>query len=89
MPRRPQPKNPWARWALDTLERGLRAYASAWTAIYAGGQITGFWDASFSESLQGSLFALFVSAMFSLAGKRWGAEDSASFLPERADPPQP
>ncbi len=85
---RPQPANPWARWALDTLERGARAYASAWTAIYAGGMITGFWSASFTESLIGALFALFVSAMFSLAGKKSGAADSASFLPADTDPPQ-
>lgn len=86
---RPQPSNPWARWALDTLERGLRSYAGAWTAIYlAGDQILGFWSASFSESLIAAGFATFVSAMFSLAGKRRGAEDSASFLPASVDPPQ-
>jgi len=87
---RPEPQNPWARWALDTLERAARAYAGAWVAIYlAGDQILGFWDATFSESLQAAAFATFVSGMFSLAGKGRGAEDSASFLPAHTDPPQP
>jgi hypothetical protein len=87
---RPEPRNPWARWALDTLERGARSYASAWVAIYlAGDQILGFWNATFGESLMAAAFATFVSGMFSLAGRRRGAEDSASFLPENTDPPQP
>ncbi len=85
----PTPSNPWARWALDTLERSLRAYAGAWTAIYvAGDAILGFWDASFVDSLIAAAFAVFVSSMFSLAGKTQGASDSASFLPAGTDPPQ-
>lgn len=69
------------------LERGLRAYAAAWTAIYAGGEVVG-WDASIVDSFKGAAFGLLVSAMFSLAGKAAGAPDSASFLPAGTDPPQ-
>lgn len=69
------------------MERGARAYAGAWVAIYAGGEVVG-WDASILDSFKGAAFGLFVSAMFSLAGKANGAPDSASFLPARTDPPQ-
>jgi hypothetical protein len=71
-------------------ERAVRAYAAAWTAIYAGGDaIAGFYDVSFTESLLAALFGLFVSVMFSLAGKKRGAEDSASLLDRGQDPPLP
>lgn len=86
---RPQPSNPWARWALDTLERGARAYAASWVSIVGGDYVLDSWSASFQESLVAAFFGLLVSTMFSLAGKRSGAEDSASFLPEQTDPPQP
>lgn len=85
----PEPKNPTARWALDMIERGVRAYASAWVAIYvAGNYVLDAWNASAIETFKAAFFALVVSALFSLAGKRQGAEDSASFLPPNTDPPQ-
>jgi hypothetical protein len=86
---RPQPANPWARWALDSLERGVRAYAAAWVAIVGGDYVLDQWSASFGESLKAAFFGLVVSTLFSLAGKQRGAEDSASFLPASTDPPQP
>lgn len=85
---RPVPKNPWARWALDSLERGLRAYAASWVAIVGGDYVLEQWNATFAESLKAAFFGLLVSALFSLAGKKRGAEDSASFLPANTDPPQ-
>lgn len=85
---RPQPANPWARWALDTLERGARAYAASWVSIVGGDYVLDSWSASFTESLVAAFFGLIVSAMFSLAGKANGASDSASFLPAGTDPPQ-
>ena len=86
---RPVPENPWARWALDSLERGARAYAASWVSIVGGDYVLDSWSASFSESLVAAFFGLVVSAMFSLAGKSRGAEDSASLLPANTDPPQP
>jgi hypothetical protein len=86
---RPQPKNEWARWALDGLERGLRAYASSWVAVVGGDYVLEAWNATFVESLQAAFFGFVVSVIFSLAGKQRGASDSASFLPENTDPPQP
>jgi hypothetical protein len=85
----PVPANPWARWALDTLERGARAYAAAWVAIVGGDYVLEQWNATFAESLKAAFFGLVVSSLFSLAGKTQGADDSASFLPENTDPPQP
>lgn len=89
MSSRPQPENPWARWALDTLERGLRAYAACWVGIVGGDYILDSWSASFQESLVAALFGVFLEAMFSLAGRSRGATDSASMLPGNTDPPQP
>ena len=86
---RPEPKNPWARWALDMLERGARAYAASWVSIVGGDYVLDSWSASFQESLVAALFGLVASALFSLAGKSRGADDSASFLPANTDPPQP
>lgn len=85
---RPEPANPWARWALDLAERGLRAYAASWVAIVGGDYVLDNWNASLTESLTAAFFGLLVSAMFSLAGKTQGAPDSASLLPARTDPPQ-
>ena len=85
---RPQPQNPWARWALDMLERGVRAYAASWVAIVGGDYVLDSWSASFRESLVAAFFGLLASAMFSLAGKASGASDSASLLPANTDPPQ-
>ncbi len=85
---RPEPKSAWARWALDTLERGARAYAASWVAIVGGDYVLESWSASFQESLVAALFGLIASTLFSLAGKQNGATDSASFLPARTDPPQ-
>ncbi len=84
----PVPENPWARWALDTLERGARAYAASWVAIVGGDYVLDSWSASFAESLVAALFGLLASTLFSLAGKQSGASDSASFLPPNTDPPQ-
>lgn len=78
----------WVRWALDMLERGLRAYAASWVSIVGGDYVLDSWSASFQESLVAAFFGLVASALFSLAGKRYGADDSASFLPAAADPPQ-
>lgn len=86
---RPVPKNPWARWVLDTLERAVRAYAASWVAIVGGDYVLDSWNASFLESLEAAFFGFLVSAMFSLAGKTRGAPDSASLLPANTDPPQP
>lgn len=86
---RPQPSNPWARWALDTLERGARAYAASWVSIVGGDYVLDSWSASFRESLVAAFFGLVASMLFSLAGKQRGADDSASFLPASTDPPQP
>ena len=85
----PELSNPWARWALDTLERGLRAYAASWVSIVGGDYVLDSWSASFAESLVAALFGLVASTLFSLAGKTSGATDSASFLPAGTDPPQP
>ena len=85
----PVPQNPWARWALDTLERGARAYAASWVTVVGGDYVLDSWSATFQESLVAAFFGLVASVLFSLAGKQAGAEDSASFLPEHTDPPQP
>ncbi len=84
----PVPENPWARWALDTIERAVRAYAASWVAIVGGDYVLDSWSASFQESLVAALFGLVASTLFSLAGKQNGASDSASFLPPNTDPPQ-
>lgn len=85
---RPVPKNPWARWALDSLERGIRAYATSLATVLGGDYVLSQWNATFGESLKAAFFGLAISAVFSIAGKQRGAPDSASFLPENTDPPQ-
>lgn len=85
---RPKPKNEWARWALDTVERGVRAFASAYVSVVGLDYFTENFDVGTMATLKLSLGTMFVSTMFSLAGKTQGAPDSASFLPENTDPPQ-
>ncbi len=84
----PNPKNPWARWALDTLERGVRAFAAAYVSVVGIDYLSEDFNVNTLENLKLAAGTMFVSSMFSLAGKTRGAEDSASFLPENTDPPQ-
>jgi hypothetical protein len=84
---RPVPKNEWARWAIDTAERGLRAFASAYVSVVGADYLNESFDVGTVATFKVALGTMFVSAMFSLAGKARGAPDSASLLPAHADPP--
>ena len=86
---RPEPPNVWARWALDTLERGLRAFAAAYVSVVGADYLSESFDVSTLETFKLAAGTMFVSTMFSLAGKTRGAPDSASLLPANTDPPQP
>lgn len=85
----PKPKSEWGRWALDTLERGARAFAAAYVSVVGIDYLSDKFDVSTLENLKLAAGTMFVSAMFSLAGKQRGAPDSASLLPADTDPPQP
>jgi hypothetical protein len=83
---RPPIKSDWGLWAWDAGERALRAYAAAWTAI-VGGDYALEWDVSVLDTFLAAFLAVVVSAMFSLAGKKRGAPDSASLMAREQDPP--
>lgn len=83
----PTPTNPWLRWLLDATERALRTFAQGFVAVITVDAFTDFssgWD---DMLLIGALAGLY-SILMSLAAKPSGAEDSASYLPHRMDPPQ-
>ena len=85
---RPPITNPWAIWALDTLERAARAYAASFASLIAADQVFTKFDLALGETFYAAFVGFVVSAILSLAGKTRGAEDSASLLPAKSDPPQ-
>jgi r1t holin len=84
---RPVPKNPWARWALDTLERALRTFAQGFAAVITVDAFTDL-TANWNQMILLGLLSGGYSLIMSLAAKPVGADDSASLLPEKTDPPQ-
>jgi hypothetical protein len=84
---RPKIKNEWAVWALDGIERGLRMFAGAYVSVVGIDYFSESFDVSTLETFKLSAGAMFVDVMFSLAGKKRGAPDSASLLNREDDPP--
>lgn len=84
----PRPSNPWARWALDTLERSLRAYAASFATLVSADQVFTEFDLSLLNTFYAAFVGMVVSALLSLAASQRGAPDSASLLPADTDPPQ-
>ena len=85
---RPVPKNPWARWALDALERATRTFLQGALAVLTVDQIIGT-SADWQEALYVAGLAGVFSILTSFVAKPAGAPDSASLLPAYTDPPQP
>ena len=85
---RPVPKNPWARWALDALERATRTFLQGALAVLTVDQFLGT-AADWQDALKVAGVAGVFSLLTSFIAKPTGADDSASFLPENTDPPQP
>ena len=85
---RPSPANPWARWALDALERSARTFLQGALAVLTVDQLTGL-NASWQDAIVVAAVAGLFSVLSSFAAKPAGAPDSASLLPANTDPPQP
>ena len=93
---RPEIKNPWARWAVDALERIGFTFIQAWAAtiILLGDGHTDhshpLIDVIFSPAgLKVGAGAGVLALAKALVASRVGAKDSASLLPKDVDPPQP
>jgi hypothetical protein len=84
---RPKVTNEWAIWAIDGAERGLRMFAGAYVSVVGIDYFAEGFNVNTLETFKLALGAMFVDVMFSLAGKKRGAPDSASLLNREADPP--
>lgn len=84
---RPPIKNPWFAWLWDTSERGLRMYAGCLATVIGGDYVMDSWSATWQEAVAAAFFGFAAEVVFSLAGKRRGADDSASLLSREQDPP--
>ena len=83
----PQPKNPWARWALDTLERTVRTFLQGMLGVVSVNAFTSL-DASWQQTILVGALAGAYAVVSAFVAQPVGASDSASFLPENTDPPQ-
>ena len=84
---RPKPKNEWARWALDTLERTARTFLQGMLGVVTVDTFTDL-EVSWQQTLLIGALSGVLAVAASFAAKGSGAPDSASFLPEGTDPPQ-